>query len=362
MESTASNSIGSARKMRLATPQRCKMSHRGRSRFRWVWQGFWGAFGAIAFLGTAYGQQMGDAGAEVTRLQMRLQVLGYSQVQSTGIYDIATQKAVRDFQLSHGLAVDGIVGSQTRSLLFQEENPNLTPIDNFDLFPSASEETVLFPDSAIPFDNEIEPDFVPVANPNTVPSFPLQETVAPPNNANNAIAQIDNDTFWNQGLYGRSRPVLKQNSQNSFYVRELQRLLRDRGYYWVEVDGVFGDQTLNAVKQFQGRAGLDPDGVVGWQTWGALLGNATPSRPSTTSFPNPNTSQQNNQRYVVVVPGGFEILDDMRREGINISFDSVMENRRGRYIQVQRFESRELAESLSYYIRSEGFDARVIYE
>ncbi len=42
-------------------------------------------------------------------------------------------------------------------------------------------------------------------------------------------------------------------------------------FYVIEVDGVFGPQTTEAVKAFQRRHRLLPDGVVGPRTWTALL-------------------------------------------------------------------------------------------
>jgi peptidoglycan hydrolase-like protein with peptidoglycan-binding domain len=53
-------------------------------------------------------------------------------------------------------------------------------------------------------------------------------------------------------------------------VRKIQLLLRARGAA-LGVDGIFGPQTENAVKQFQGAKGLVVDGVVGNQTWSALI-------------------------------------------------------------------------------------------
>lgn len=52
-------------------------------------------------------------------------------------------------------------------------------------------------------------------------------------------------------------------------VMYLQCILRDVGY-GVTVDGVFGRHTLNSVKDWQGRRGLDIDGVVGPITWHSL--------------------------------------------------------------------------------------------
>jgi zinc D-Ala-D-Ala carboxypeptidase len=43
------------------------------------------------------------------------------------------------------------------------------------------------------------------------------------------------------------------------------------GYTFVTVDGVFGQQTEWAVKLFQKKYGLAPDGIVGPRTWNALV-------------------------------------------------------------------------------------------
>ncbi len=54
-------------------------------------------------------------------------------------------------------------------------------------------------------------------------------------------------------------------------VTTLQTELNAQGYDCGEVDGIFGQNTLNAVIAFQTAKGLTADGVVGAQTWGALL-------------------------------------------------------------------------------------------
>jgi N-acetylmuramoyl-L-alanine amidase len=53
-------------------------------------------------------------------------------------------------------------------------------------------------------------------------------------------------------------------------VTELQRRLKQWGYYRGTVDGVYGAMTRNAVMDFQSRNGLTPDGVVGPATANAL--------------------------------------------------------------------------------------------
>jgi peptidoglycan hydrolase-like protein with peptidoglycan-binding domain len=64
-------------------------------------------------------------------------------------------------------------------------------------------------------------------------------------------------------------PVVQSGSQDH-PVRTLQHLLRAHGQS-VAVDGIFGPLTEAAVKAIQTSSGLTVDGVVGPQTWPALI-------------------------------------------------------------------------------------------
>ncbi len=54
-------------------------------------------------------------------------------------------------------------------------------------------------------------------------------------------------------------------------IRTVQYLLRQHGHANVAPDGIFGPITAGAVKDFQSSRGLLVDGVVGNQTWPALI-------------------------------------------------------------------------------------------
>lgn len=62
-------------------------------------------------------------------------------------------------------------------------------------------------------------------------------------------------------------------------VAQLQTLLTEAGYNPGTPDGVFGRQTLGAVKQFQWDSGLTVDGVVGPRTIAALQAAVQPPAP-----------------------------------------------------------------------------------
>lgn len=63
--------------------------------------------------------------------------------------------------------------------------------------------------------------------------------------------------------------VLRQGATGG-EVKELQRRLKQWGYYNGAVDGVYGAQTVEAVKYFQRKNGLTADGIAGKSTFAAL--------------------------------------------------------------------------------------------
>lgn len=64
-------------------------------------------------------------------------------------------------------------------------------------------------------------------------------------------------------------PVVREGDKEH-PVRTLQDLLRAQGQS-VWADGIFGVLTDSAVRAFQRAAGLSVDGIVGPQTWAALI-------------------------------------------------------------------------------------------
>ena len=63
--------------------------------------------------------------------------------------------------------------------------------------------------------------------------------------------------------------VLKQGASGG-EVKELQRRLKNWGYYDGAVDGIYGRGTVEAVKKFQQKNGLTADGIAGIDTFKAL--------------------------------------------------------------------------------------------
>lgn len=67
----------------------------------------------------------------------------------------------------------------------------------------------------------------------------------------------------------RTWPTVR-SGQSGEKVRTIQYHLRGRGYT-ITVDGAFGSGTVSTVRSFQSSKGLSSDGVVGPQTWEALV-------------------------------------------------------------------------------------------
>ena len=60
----------------------------------------------------------GSSGQAVTNLQNRLKVLGFYKAPVTGYYGIVTETAIKDFQASRNIQVNGIAGPQTQAALY----------------------------------------------------------------------------------------------------------------------------------------------------------------------------------------------------------------------------------------------------
>lgn len=65
---------------------------------------------------------------------------------------------------------------------------------------------------------------------------------------------------------------------NGSGVIQIQTKLKNWGYYTGKIDGVYGYQTYTAVKKFQTKNGILPDGIVGTAT-SAALGMTTTHPP-----------------------------------------------------------------------------------
>lgn len=68
-----------------------------------------------------YTMYPGDSGDDIKTMQDRLSELGYFDAASTGYFGSITTSAVKSFQDANGLSVDGVVGKDTRRVLYSND-------------------------------------------------------------------------------------------------------------------------------------------------------------------------------------------------------------------------------------------------
>ena len=89
------------------------------------------------------------------------------------------------------------------------------------------------------------------------------------NNSLTVDGLVGNNT-WKTLLSLPPYPLLRQGDSGA-YVKLLQQLLESNLISVNGIDGIFGSKTLAAVRLFQQEKGLDVDGLVGNNTWSALV-------------------------------------------------------------------------------------------
>jgi hypothetical protein len=153
--------------------------------------------------------------------------------------------------------------------------------------------------------------------------------------------------------------------------------------FFLTVDGVFGNETDDAVRRFQRGAGLPVTGIVGPETQQALLrgdyvaSNTVGYRPNcnqNVGFPNPCnpvaplpirplpvepiTPFVGGNRYFVLIPDSG---DDLARVRWYAPQARLIDSPLGRYIQVGVFNALGPAETLNVRMRNLRFDSQIRY-
>ncbi len=187
---------------------------------------------------------VGSKGTEVRKLQQALIDLGFLQDKADGVFGPKTEDAVKSFQASQGLTVDGLAGTGTQSRLYSSA----------------------------------------VSSPAATPA--LQSAPAP---TAAPAAQSAGDS-----LFGGNYATLRQGNAGSRVVL-LQTCLIKLNYLDGKADGKFGSKTEKAVCAFQSDCKLTADGLAGKKTLtrleqamadpSAAAGTKTTPAPTATPVP-----------------------------------------------------------------------------
>ncbi len=194
----------------------------------------------------------GDEGEDVRSLQERLRVAGFYYGNSTGIFGPITEEAVKQFQEAYKLNVDGVVGPVTLRKLppagvgYGEETPH-AHIDGDKLHLGDRGEAV----------RVLQEQLIKAAylqgEPNGYYGPYTADAVRRFQEANHLTVSGVAGPTTRAKLYTM---VNTTSEKNQFDVLEIQRRLRERGFYKGPLNGVLGDQTKKAIKQAQEFYGI----------------------------------------------------------------------------------------------------------
>jgi peptidoglycan hydrolase-like protein with peptidoglycan-binding domain len=205
--------------------------------------------------------QRGSEGASVRELQAVLSLMGYYSGEINGQYQETTAIAVSAFQQSAGLPADGVMGPNTWNALFPSADAlrSSRPAPTADAsMPEMSSESSGFPTPSMLSNSPNTVSAEATMDDQPPADQPTSETAAPPSSDRD-------DTTATTDL-----PILRVGMRG-FAVERLQERLQTLGFYTGAIDGIFGPATESAVQTLQRANALNPDGIVGAETWTVLF-------------------------------------------------------------------------------------------
>jgi L,D-transpeptidase ErfK/SrfK len=263
-------------------------------------------------------------GPDVHVVQERLRAFGFYQGRIDSIFGRATNDAVIAFQAQYGLTPDGVVGPDTYGAL----GTGPTPPPPGPKAPTITIDTQNLKLYFTPAGGAQQAYDVAVGAPLTptpVGRWVIVEKIMNPGGPFGTRWMRMNIPWGGYGIHGNNDPssigkpvshgcVRMHNNQiNQLYprvpigttvyimgnvstgrvlipnqvsgsdVRAVQEQLTTLGYYHGDIDGVYANSTVEAVRRFQTDQGLTPDGIVGPATYNALgqavdaaMGNTAP--------------------------------------------------------------------------------------
>lgn len=203
--------------------------------------------------------RLGDRGLIVIEIQGLLAQAGFSPGSIDGIFGSLTESAVRSFQSSEGLSVDGLVDEDTFDALDQSTSP--TAIVRFgDRGLVVIEVQSLLTDAGFSL-GRVDGVFGSLTE-SAVRAFQSAEGLS-------VDGVVGPQTF--AALSGEvQRVIITRFGDTGPAVVEVQSLLAAGGFSPGPVDGIFGSLTQSAVRALQTARGLPVDGIVDQATLNAL--------------------------------------------------------------------------------------------
>lgn len=206
--------------------------------------------------------QRGDTGSDVRTAQTALRRAGYDPGPINGVFGSETERAVKQFQRVLGARQDGIIGPVTWQYLEPfslESDPDVLRRGSRGSMVTTLQEAL----KAAGNDPGRIDGLFGTATQAALRAFQTRAGLPVTGVANSA-------TWLALAPYIDYGDIILRQGDTGMLVRILQSGLASAGYDPGAIDGVFGRNTLAAVRAFQRANRLAVDGVVGRRTWAAL--------------------------------------------------------------------------------------------
>ena len=209
----------------------------------------------------------GMEGKAVRALQIRLKNLGYLSGSVDGSFGAATKSAVTTFQKQNGLTADGVAGTATLNKIYSD----------------------------------------------TAKKYSGSGSGSGSSSGNGSGSGSGSSSGSNTGSSGKvdtsdivsTGYITLREGDKSDAVTQLQRRLKNLGFYTGYVDGTYGSGTTAAVKAFQTSKNLKADGIAGPATQRALYGTSS-TLTYATLRPGDEGSGVKNMQYTLYELGYYD--------------------------------------------------------
>lgn len=213
--------------------------------------------------------RVGETHPAVTQLQERLMELGFmDHDEPTEYFGTQTERAVKIFQRQNGLAQDGIVGNSTYEAIMSPDAKYYAAQKGDQGDDIERIQSRLFELGYLATEDLVTGNF---GDTTEAAVLKLQEL-----NGLSQDGKVGQQTM--NLLYSDDvKANLLAFGDKSDVVLACQQRLKELGYLFTEPDGTYGQDTVNAVKQFQARNDQVVDGYLGPSTRLAL--NSPDAKP-----------------------------------------------------------------------------------
>ncbi len=218
--------------------------------------------------------ETGSDAAIVTNVQTLLKQYGYYTGKINGLFNDATEKALRSFQQYNRLTVNGQMNAETLAILTGANVVKAPVVDK-----TASADAVKHIQERLQFYGYYNGKIDGVYGTGSIAAVKAfqraNDLKVDGAVGKNTLAKLDSDNAVKQSAATdketlKDYPILRKNATGK-YVKTAQNLLRAAGFYSGSIDGKYVGDTIKAVKAYQKSVGLEQDGKVGANTWAMLL-------------------------------------------------------------------------------------------